>query len=51
MVTQVAAVSKALDRARFTIIATWMRQGMTTANDGQRAVDQAQLEKLFLSLT
>lgn len=48
--TQLAAASKALDRAGFTIIATGMRQCMTTADDGERAVDQAQLEKLFLAL-
>ena len=50
VVTQLAASSKALDRAGFTTIATGMRQCMTTAVDGPRAVDQAQLEKLFLSL-
>jgi len=50
VVTQLAAASKALDRDEFTIIATGMRQCMTTADDGERAVDQAQLEKLSLSL-
>ncbi len=50
VVTQLAAASKALDKAGFQVIATGMRQCLTTADDDERAVDQAQLEKLFLSL-
>ncbi|MGW2473844.1 metal-sensitive transcriptional regulator [Streptomyces sp. NPDC001665] len=52
VITQLAAVSRALDRAGFAIIATGLQQCMT---DGGRPVvdrDQmrARLEKLFLSL-
>jgi DNA-binding FrmR family transcriptional regulator len=47
VVTQLAAVSRALDRAGFRIIATGLRQCVETP-DG--SVDQERLEKLFLSL-
>jgi DNA-binding FrmR family transcriptional regulator len=50
VVTQLAAASKALDKAGFKIIATGMRQCMTEGDDSERQVDVAQLEKLFLSL-
>ncbi|BCY09420.1 metal-sensitive transcriptional regulator [Actinoplanes sp. L3-i22] len=51
VVTQLAAVSKALDRAGFKIIATGLRQCVTAEQDGQdSSVDVAKLEKLFLSL-
>lgn len=50
VVTQLAAASKALDKAGFQVIATGLRQCVLNADDGERAVDQAQLEKLFLSL-
>ncbi|GIF02068.1 metal-sensitive transcriptional regulator [Paractinoplanes rishiriensis] len=51
VVTQLAAVSKALDRAGFKIIATGLRQCVTAEQDGKEpSVDVAQLEKLFLSL-
>ena len=50
VVTQVAAVSRALDRAGFKIIATGMRQ-CTVEQDAQvRRLDEAELERLFLSL-
>lgn len=51
VVTQLAAVSRALDRAGFKIIASGLRQCLTAqeAAEGE-AVDVAQLEKLFLSL-
>lgn len=49
VVTQVAAVSKALDRAGFAVIAGGLRQClMEETSDNQ--VDTATLEKLFLSL-
>lgn len=48
VVTQLAAVSKALDRAGFAIIATGLRQCM--ADDSGDGVDTSSLEKLFLSL-
>ncbi|OLT16030.1 cytoplasmic protein [Serinicoccus sp. CUA-874] len=47
VVTQLAAVSKALDRAGYTIIASGLRQCLAD-EDGE--VDLARLEKLFLSL-
>ena len=49
VVTQLAAASRALDRAGFTIIATSLQQCM--ADDGDTAdADRARLERLFLSL-
>jgi DNA-binding FrmR family transcriptional regulator len=51
VVTQLAAVSRALDRAGFKIIATGLRQCITAQEAGKdQSVDVAQLEKLFLSL-
>ncbi len=50
VVTQLAAVSRALDRAGFKIIATGMRQCMVNDDAGSRRLDEAELEKLFLSL-
>lgn len=47
IVTQLAAVSKALDRAGFAVIAAGLRQCFA---DGENAVGTASLEKLFLSL-
>lgn len=49
VVTQLAAVSKALDRAGFAVIATGLRQCMSDP-DADLTVDTAKLEKLFLSL-
>jgi DNA-binding FrmR family transcriptional regulator len=49
IVTQVAAVSKALDRAGFAIIATGLKQCLIESG-GVDNVDSAQMEKLFLSL-
>ncbi len=48
IVTQLAAVSKALDRAGFAVIATGLRECLTRP-DGE-AMDVAEMEKLFLSL-
>lgn len=47
VVTQLAAVSKAVDRAGFAVIATGLRQCIDEP-DGD--LDVAQMEKLFLSL-
>jgi DNA-binding FrmR family transcriptional regulator len=49
VVTQLAAASRALDRAGFKIIATGLEQ---CAQDGNATAgaDRAQLERLFLSL-
>lgn len=52
VITQLAAASRALDRAGFAIIATGLEQCLT--EDGQTSTDKdrmrARLEKLFLSL-
>jgi DNA-binding FrmR family transcriptional regulator len=53
VVTQLAAVSSALDRAGFAVISTAMRDCATdpeAAADGDR-LDFDELEKLFLSLS
>lgn len=50
VVTQLAAAARALDRAGFKIIATGMRQCMVEDEKGTRHVDEAELERLFLSL-
>ena len=52
VVTQLSAVSRALDRAGFAIIASGMRQCLTQPADADEAptLDVAKLEKLFLSL-
>lgn len=51
VVTQLAAVSRALDRAGFKIIASGLRQCVTAQRDGDdQALDVERLEKLFLSL-
>jgi len=51
VVTQLAAVSRALDRAGFKIIASGLQQCVTAEADGDdRSVDLEQMEKLFLSL-
>ncbi|MGV9899440.1 metal-sensing transcriptional repressor, partial [Streptomyces tendae] len=52
VVTQLAAVSRALDRAGFSIIATGLQQCMTSDDPEVRdsAQMRARLEKLFLSL-
>lgn len=47
VVTQLAAVSKALDRAGFVIIASGLQQCIS---DPDESLDQKELEKLFLSL-
>jgi DNA-binding FrmR family transcriptional regulator len=47
VVTQLAAASKALDRAGFKIIASGIRQCM---NDDNAPMTPEELEKLFLSL-
>lgn len=47
IVTQLAAVSRAIDRAGFKIVATGLRQCLTDP-DGE--LDTDELERLFLSL-
>lgn len=48
VVTQLAAVSRALDRAGFKIVATGLRQCLT--GEGDSVMTEEQMEKLFLSL-
>ena len=48
VVTQLAAVSRALDRAGFKIVASGMRQCLTS-EDGSPMTEE-QMEKLFLTL-
>jgi DNA-binding FrmR family transcriptional regulator len=52
VVTQLAAASRALDRAGFKIIATGLAQCALEEKEGDGTVgsDRAQLERLFLSL-
>ncbi len=53
VVTQLAAVSKALDRAGFTIIAAGLRSCIDPGNGGggpAEVLTLEELEKLFLSL-
>jgi DNA-binding FrmR family transcriptional regulator len=50
VVTQLAAVSRALDRAGFKIIASGMRQCLAEADGQAPPMTEAELEKLFLTL-
>ncbi len=51
VVMQLAAVSRALDRAGFKIIASGLQQCMAAKNAGQdQTANLEQMEKLFLSL-
>lgn len=49
VVTQVAAASRALDRAGFKIVALGMQQCLTGTADGEQMTTD-EMEKLFLSL-
>ena len=52
VVTQLAAVSKALDRAGFKIVATGLRECLTETPEGEHApLSIDELEKLFLAET
>ncbi len=51
VVTQLAAVSRALDRAGFKIVATGLRECTTGKGaKGRNPLTEAELEKLFLAL-
>lgn len=51
VVTQLAAVSRALDRAGFKIVATGMRECITgDSSEGKQPMTEAELEKLFMAL-
>lgn len=49
VVTQLAAVSKALDRVGFVIVASGLQQCLVSGDDVD-SVDVKRMEKLFLSL-
>jgi DNA-binding FrmR family transcriptional regulator len=50
VVLQLAAVSKALDRAGFAIVSSALRNCLTQPTDGENALTVEELEKLFLTL-
>jgi DNA-binding FrmR family transcriptional regulator len=50
VVTQLAAVSRALDRAGFKIVASGMRQCLAAGEDGEAPMTEEQMEKMFLTL-
>ncbi|HTJ72479.1 MAG TPA: metal-sensitive transcriptional regulator [Actinospica sp.] len=50
VVTQLAAVSKALDRAGFAVIASGLQQCLDSDDPAERTESVAKMEKLFLSL-
>jgi DNA-binding FrmR family transcriptional regulator len=52
VVIQLAAVSRALDRAGFKIVATGLRECVADAagSGGKAAMSESELEKLFLAL-
>ena len=51
VVTQLAAVSRALDKAGFKIVATGLRQCLTGETpENSEPLTEAELEKLFLAL-
>ena len=50
VVTQLAAVSSAIDRAGFTIISSAMKQCLAESDEDTRVQTVAELEKLFLTL-
>ncbi|WP_411722322.1 metal-sensitive transcriptional regulator [Mycetocola sp.] len=50
VVTQLAAVSKALDRAGFTIVSSAMKDCISSPGDTTDSITVDELEKLFLTL-
>lgn len=51
VVTQLAAVSRALDRAGFKIVASGLRECIAGDHEGnEKPMTEAELEKLFLAL-
>ncbi|MGN6445579.1 metal-sensitive transcriptional regulator [Amnibacterium sp.] len=50
VVLQLAAVSKALDRAGFAIVSSALRNCLTEPAEGENALTVDELEKLFLTL-
>jgi DNA-binding FrmR family transcriptional regulator len=50
VLTQLAAVNKALSRAGYAIVATGLQQCLADSDEGLDGVDVKKMEKLFLSL-
>jgi DNA-binding FrmR family transcriptional regulator len=50
VLTQLAAVNKALSRAGYAIVATGLQQCLTNTDEGLDDVDVKKMEKLFLAL-
>ena len=50
IVIQLAAVSKALDRAGFTVMSAGIQECLTEGDEVARAANIARLEKVFMSL-
>ena len=50
VLTQLAAVNKALSRSGYAIVATGLQQCLTAADGDADGVDVKKMEKLFLSL-
>ena len=50
VLTQLAAVNKALSRAGYAIVATGLHQCLTNTDDALDDVDVKKMEKLFLAL-
>ena len=50
VLTQLAAVNKALSRSGYAIVATGLQQCLAAGEDGLDGVDVKKMEKLFLSL-
>jgi DNA-binding FrmR family transcriptional regulator len=50
IVTQLAAVSRALDRAGFKVIASALQQCLSATDGSEHGVDLKRMERLFLSL-
>ena len=50
VLTQLAAVNKAISRSGYAIVATGLQQCLESSEDGIDGVDAKKMEKLFLSL-
>jgi DNA-binding FrmR family transcriptional regulator len=50
VLTQLAAVNKAIARSGYAIVATGLQQCLTESDEGLEGVDVRRMEKLFLAL-
>lgn len=50
VLTQLAAVNKAIARSGYAIVATGLQRCLTETDDGLEGVDVKRMEKLFLAL-